>query len=312
MRFSTGLISGVSLVLMSLVWTVTCISSVAAEDQSWRGSGQSTGNQPAKSALTGQAIRPVQVGNQPQQSIANGIGGQPAQATGQPSRAPFRLTPGEQEYVEKVLKAWEYYSNQILTFDTKFALRTYDSTFQTPGGGPVQPRVSQGVLKYKKSDLGLFSIEGDRPEKWLCDGDAIFQYKYDQKVLVEYPLAPEAKGHALENGPMPFVFGAPAAKLKERYWIRPIAPPEGVKDQIWLKIYPRRRDDAAEYREADLILSTKSLTPMGVKLYSPNGQTEKSFTFFDTVINQNDLLGFLKGDPFKPNLPSGWTKQTQR
>ncbi len=303
------------------------VDHATAADESWRVSGnqnQTTAGQPAPSGGAAtypnrssvvrpvSPVRPVQTQNGPnsqtvppqQQRAPAGV--QPA------AGAPFQLSPQEQKYVEQVLTAWEYYGNQIKTFDSKFVLRTYDSTFQTADGGAPQPKVSQGILKYKKPDQGLFEIEGDRPEKWVSDGKAFYQFKYDEKQLVEYQLPPESQGQALEDGPIPFVFGSSAEKLKQRYWVKPLAPPAGQKDQIWLKIYPRRRQDAAEFRETDLILSTKDLTPMGVLMYSPNGQTKKSFTFFETKINDSNLFGFLKGDPFSPKTPSGWTRVVER
>ena len=48
----------------------------------------------------------------------------------------------------------------------------------------------------------------------------MFEYRHDQKQLVERPIPPQLQGQAIVDGPLPFLFGAEAAKLKARYWMR--------------------------------------------------------------------------------------------
>ena len=72
-----------------------------------------------------------------------------------------------------------------------------------PGQQPPQPAKGDWV---KQTDaIG---------EHWVCDGKSVFEYRHDQKQLVERPIPPQLQGKAIVDGPLPFLFGAEAAKLK--------------------------------------------------------------------------------------------------
>jgi hypothetical protein len=45
------------------------------------------------------------------------------------------------------------------------------------------------------------------------------------------------------------LFGAKAEKIKERYWVRAVHPPQGKEGQeYWIQAYPKRRQDAANFK----------------------------------------------------------------
>ena len=54
----------------------------------------------------------------------------------------------------------------------------------------------------------------------MCDGKSVFEYRHQDKHLVERPIPKELQGQSIVDGPLPFLFGAEAAKLKARYWLR--------------------------------------------------------------------------------------------
>ena len=206
--------------------------------------------------------------------------------------------------MDQVLAAWEKQSNRVSTFETKFTRREYDPVF----GPKVGARFTdQGMLKYKQPDKGLFRIDGERPEQWISDGVAIFEFNHQKKQLVEHQLPAEMRGKAIADGPLPFLFGAKAEKIKQRYWIRLIASPD-PQNQIWLQAYPRHQQDAANFQSAELILNAKNMVPLGIQLHLPNGKSRTSYTFFDVIVNDPNPLRFLQGDPFSPRAPLGWTK----
>ena len=107
---------------------------------------------------------------------------------------------------------------------------------------------------------------------------------------------------------LPFLFGASAEKLKRRYWIRAVAPPPGVQNQIWLEAYPRYQQDAADFQRADIVLDAKNVLPLGIQLHLPNGETRTSYSFYGMIVNDPNPLRFLEGDPFSPRAPLGWTR----
>ena len=61
-------------------------------------------------------------------------------------------------------------------------------------------------------------------EHWVCDGENVYEYRHDQKQLVVRPIPPAMQGQAIVDGPLPFLFGAEADKLKARYWMRAEQP----------------------------------------------------------------------------------------
>ena len=270
----------------SLVF-VLAVTAATAQEQPWRGSNP--GRQPA--------TQPPTLRQQP--------AGKPAQPRAQ-ARAPFVLTPQEQAQVDHFLRAWEQRSDKIKTFETKFARREYDPVFGPKDG---QPRFTdEGELKFKAPDKGLFLVNGERPEQWVSDGNSIFEFNHQKRQLIEHKLPPEMQGKAIEDGPLPFLFGAQAEKLKRRYWIRLLPPPRGVQNQIWLEAYPRHQQDAANFQRAELILNAQDLLPLGMQLHLPNGKSRTSYTFYGVVVNDPNPLRFLKGDPFSPKSPLGWTR----
>ncbi|HUT14459.1 MAG TPA: TIGR03009 domain-containing protein [Thermoguttaceae bacterium] len=235
------------------------------------------------------------------------------QPTPPPVRAPFQLTPQEEDYLNRVLLFWEQRGQQVKTFACNFCRWDYDGVF----GNANAPRyVDKGLVKYAAPDKGLYrvtqsnqnqewvAIESQREEHWVCDGKSVYEFNHKTKQLIQHVLPPELQGTAIQDGPLPFLFGAQASKLKERYFMRVITPPN-IQNQIWLEAYPRFQRDAANFQRAELILSVTEtdLNPFALQLFSPNGKDRTVFQFGDIVVN----------NPW-PNLdfvvitPPFWTK----
>ena len=256
----------------------------------------------------------------------------------QPPQAPFQLSPQQQADLMAVLRAWEEKSDGIKLLYCDFVRWDYDAVFgqrnpdpknpQLPGA--IIPRESHGELKYAAPDKGLYHIKEikeykatvggkkefvtrtDGGEHWICDGLAIWEYNFEKKQLIERKLPPELQGKAITDGPLPFLFGAQAGKLMQRYFLR-IATPDTVKGQIWLEAYPRFQFDAANFQRATMILDQKTFWPFALEVILPNAQAngarEKSrhvHQFQNHLVN--DPLRIFKADFSKPDLPRGWTK----
>jgi TIGR03009 family protein len=232
-----------------------------------------------------------------------------------PPAPPFTLTPQEEAQLDRVLNQWEERNRDIKTFDCRFRRWIYDVVF----GPPDQAKfIDLGVIKYAKPDRGLFridttekdgkevSIDNARAEHWLSDGKSIFIYSPGKKQLIEQQLPPELQGKAIADGPLPFVFGAEAKKLKERYWIRLLPPDKNQQDQILLEAFPRHQQDAANFHHAQFIITAEKMEPYALNLVQPNGKDHMAYVFFDVVVN--DPLRLFKGDPFRAFTPLGWQK----
>ncbi len=233
-----------------------------------------------------------------QQSSQQPVAARPA-AGQQQLPARFQLTPHQTAELNRVLKAWEAASSQVKTFECDFNRFTYDATF----GNPDRPVFDEGHLKYAAPDKGMFKVEGARPEHWICDGKAIFEYNFQSKLLTEHRLPPELHGKAISDGPLPFLFGANADKLRQRYFLRITTPPDKSGKEVWLEACPRYQQDAANFQRADLIIAVSGMQPTAVQIWEPGGKQRKVYEFKNIQVNQKNLFGFLKGDPFVAKLP---------
>ena len=252
-------------------------------------------------------------------------------------QVPFRLSPSEVEYRDRVLMFWEKNSAEVQTFSCRFTRWEYDAAFGGPNWEKQARSIGHGVLNFKSPDKGEYHVEkleflvqgganGGRPlykeqpgqfgEHWICDGQKVIEYVPQRKVLIERQLPPEMQGAAISEGPLPFMFGAKADKLNARYWIRPLAAPATKdakgnlvqSDEIWLEAVPKRREDAANYKALRVILSKQDFLPQGLVMFMPNGKSRTTFHFHQRVVNRADILDWLQRDFFNPKTPKGWQR----
>jgi TIGR03009 family protein len=292
--------------------------------------------QPARSPAV--AARQTTRGNPPPAGGQTGAGRQPAQPQHAPNTptlqrrqaqatAPFQLTPQQQALVDRMLTAWERESTKFRKFACDFTRYEYDAVFSKRD----EPRfVDLGYIKYAAPDKGAFRvthtqqngrvlpIEPRRAEHWICDGSSVYGYDFVQEQLVEAKLPPELQGKAIANGPLPFLFGAQAQRLKQRYWIRDVTPRDEkgrvlspYNGQVWLEAYPRYQADAANFKRAELILTTGSMEPFALQLHLPGGQQRTVYRFSNIQVNARDpadLLDLFPDRDFSAQLPAGWKR----
>jgi TIGR03009 family protein len=260
---------------------------------------------------------------------ANGAAGKPGQAAApkQPE-PPFRLTQGEQKLLDEILKHWEEHNNRTKTFKCKFTRWEYQ-----PALAPNDPKFkannylhteAKGEIKYKNPDMGAFRVREmlqydpnlkepdfqkvtENFEHWVCDGEAIYEYKFTDKKLLVHPIPKEMQGEAITDGPVPFIFGAKADKLKQRYFLRDATPKAEVGKHTWLEVFPRFQHDAANFQRAQVVLDDATFNIFALMIEMPGGQERTNFSFTEIVIN--DSLGWIKGDFASPTTPKGWQKE---
>lgn len=235
----------------------------------------------------------------------------PGQAYPQPApQAPFTLSPEEQGVVDRVLVDWQAMSANVKTFQSDFTRWDYDGVF---GDATTPKKIVNGVLRYSAPDKGYYDLE-DKSEKWICTGDAIFEFKTDQKQVREYPLPPEMRGKAISEGPLPFVFGVEAEKMKARYWLRITTPPQNQGTQVWIEAFPKLAKDAANFTKVDIILTflvqdgkVVKLEPFGMNMVLPNGKDRTAYVFRNmetngVLANFKEFIGWF----VRPATPLGW------
>jgi TIGR03009 family protein len=267
-----------------------------------------------------------------------GAPAQPGAAPVQPMGPPFQIDNVEQQFVMQVLQMWEAESSKVNTFNADFERWEYDAVW-----GPGQDKAlikSTGTLSYSKPDKGSFKIDqinrwvkkdpqdtlpdaaGDYVlqkeevgEHWVCDGKAVYEYNHRTKQLVVTPIPEQMRGQSIVDGPLPFLFGAEATKLMDRYWIR---SKQGNAQQLWLEAYPKRQNDAANYDHVEVILDRKTMQPMAIQVHlpgqrGPDGKTPQRhvYMFHEPTINGTMEAWF--GKLFSaPRTPLGWTRVVQQ
>ena len=235
---------------------------------------------------------------------------------------PFQLNTREQELLDKILAQWEAKNTSTKTFKCKFERYEYDSMLKDKSEAKDNLRSrSTGEVKYKQPDHGMFHVveatefnandnkyekRTEGLEHWVCDGAAIYEFVPADKKLKVHPLPEEMRGEAIADGPIPFIFGAKADKMKQRYWLRDVTPKEEIGKRTWLEAFPKYQHDAGNFSSA-LLLLNDDFTIYGLQVTLPGGQQRTAFIFSNVVIN--DPLAIIKGDFAAPRTPLGWTKE---
>jgi len=212
--------------------------------------------------------------------------------------------------LDRVLSGWERESDKIKTLSANFTLWEYGDAFgqAAPSAGPPKvKREAKGEIHFAAPDKGSFrELEGG-DQRWMCDGTAIYEYKAKEKELHEYRLPEELRGQSISKGPLPFVFGAKAEVMKQRYAMRIVTPPD-AQGQVWIEAWPRTQQDAANFHHVQVILDQKLMLPVAIRMYDidhnpPSLQKFKVYVFANTKVNSGwDRIKDFFSQPTTPPL----------
>ncbi len=203
------------------------------------------------------------------------------------TKAPFEpLTKEQSDYLDVVLNTWEQRTGRIEQYQCTLSRWQYD-----PSIDPSAPAViDKGVLQYAKPDKGLFRIDDRQTlskkspnpeyrtsdkfgEYWVCDGEYIHIRDRNEMKALKVQLAPEQRHNGIHNSPLPFLFGVKAEQMKQRYWLRPVAPPAGSSD-VWLEAWPKQLDDAGNYSRVQVVLDQNEVLPKALIVFLPNWEAK--------------------------------------
>ncbi len=254
-------------------------------------------------------------------------------------QAPFPPLPKQhQEYLDQVLKYWEHSSSQIKRYRCQFTRWEYNPVFgprQDPRTGVTPANtIATGRVQFQTPDKGMYEVQklfayeaprvaGGEPqyvpqqaegfEKWICDGKSVFEFDYQQKKLHQQELPAQLQGKAIADGPLPFLFGAKVSKIKSRYWIRVITPKD-VQGEYWLEAFPKRGEDARNYKRIEIYIAQEDFLPKGMRIFPPNfnaktNPSSTAFTFEKRDINfidpkKLDVLQIFSRAFHSPNPPN--------
>ncbi|WP_428308825.1 TIGR03009 domain-containing protein [Lacipirellula sp.] len=276
----------------------------------------------------------AQVGGVLGAPVAGPNGGAPVATA--PNGAPMNLPPGppfiltelEKAEVFRILDMWEKSSADVKTFNSSFERWEYDAVF---GPGADIPMIkAKGTLSFSKPDKGSFKIDSisrwgkndpqstdvnapgtwaPKPdeigEHWVCDGKAVYEYSHRDKQLKVTSIPEEMRGTKIVDGPLPFLFGAEAKKLMDRYWIRQRASDPSM---IWLEAHPRWPADALNYDMVDVMLDRKTMQPKAIQVKLPGGKQRHAYMFTAPKVNETGLGDWFPSLFTAPRVPFGWTR----
>lgn len=248
----------------------------------------------------------------------------------------FQLNALQQSALDAVLNSWQQKSATVSTFSCSFQRWEYDVVFGPKSKDKEIPLYKNvGELSYNKPDKGSFQITetnkwqeepappGQPPnaekkgtwvkqpdaigDHWVCDGKSVYQYRPDLKQLVEHPIPPALQGQGIADGPLPFLFGADAAKLKQRYWMKLDQQQNQDQNQIWIIAMPKFQAQAADFTEVDVILDAKALLPLYMQVWMPN-RSHHVYIFDIKNASVNNPLARIQALFERPSVPFGWKR----
>ena len=229
--------------------------------------------------------------------------------------------------LEQLLQNWSQHSAKIQKLQGTHQRFVYDNVFMTqrrsvgafyyeaPSKGriDIQPvKITPGdKIQYKDPQtqkIVTWTLKQDRPERWICNGEQIWQVNDAAKQVEIVSIPAEHQGQNIMDGPLPFLFGMPPAKAKRRYQLSLVHSSKLRPNQVQLHVLPRLQRDAANWQSAEVILDTTQYLPVAVRLIDPTGNTETTYLFKDLKVNAEEpgfLRRFFVGeekDPFNPSL----------
>lgn len=226
--------------------------------------------------------------------------------------------------LEKILLKWEAESAKIKSLHGKHTRREFNKTFkvekisegefflETPDKGRIDmmakvPKKGEVSARKDPDDNEPYTLEKGPSERWICTGEEIISFNEDDKTYVREELPPSMRGKNIVHSPLPFLFGMKAEDAKNRFSLALLAVGE---DTVKIKAIPRMDSDRQNYREAQIILDTKTYIPKAVQLIDPNG-LETVYIFKNTVPNDGNfaqrLVSSFRENPYKPSF-KGYTR----
>ncbi len=229
----------------------------------------------------------------------------------------------------RVLEDWSEKSAGFERLEGEILRREYETTFavervgtgyfyyETPDKGRLDlnavkitpqmltARSQKGAkVKRRKKDGAPFTLESGQPMKWVCDGQRIINIDVDVKTASVHKLPEELRGGNIMNGPLPFLFGLPPLEAVNRFALKLTRRPTQQSPFAILKAIPKRSDDASSWKEAEVILDTRTGLPAHVRLLRPSGNLEDVYSFSKLRMNRpgGKIFEFFGRRPFKVDL----------
>lgn len=138
-----------------------------------------------------------------------------------------------------------------------------------------------------------YDLQPDQQELWCCDGQRVYSLDLAKKEALVAQLPADMQGRNIMDSPLPFLFGMPPEKAKQRFELSFSRPFEPQSGKAYLKILPRLKTDASTWIQATVILDLEQFLPMAVQLVDPAGTKITVYSFTNFTVNKPTFLDHL-------------------
>jgi TIGR03009 family protein len=190
--------------------------------------------------------------------------------------------------LDDLLARWEARSRDLRALSVKFRRIDDSHAFNTK-------RTYAGRLHIQGPDrLYVDSYEtkddepiGDFSERMVLDGKDLYHFVgLTHKVWI-FRREPDAARTRLEYGPLAFLFGIDAARLRERFEIEILREDA---DMYTLRATPKKQEDRDEFSQALIKLDRRRLFPVAIRLTMPRGPDTRTYTCSTSDLDENPMI----------------------
>jgi TIGR03009 family protein len=231
----------------------------------------------------------------------------PAQGQARPAPNPARM--------QQLLKAWEGQSAKLTSLDVSIYRIDKDvkwgdeihyegrAVFKAPNLAYLDFSRLKMKPDAKKKLVPVINPQTGKPEKTrvetvVCSDKDVWQYLYETKQILIFPLAKEQRQRALEEGPLPFLFNMRADEAAKRYQMTLLD--EDEKFYV-VKVIPRLKEDQDSFKTALLTLEKTYLLPSRIALLNADGKSTRDYRLTSIKPNAKVDAKWFAGVPLK-----GW------
>jgi TIGR03009 family protein len=210
--------------------------------------------------------------------------------------APAAAAAPDPRKMEQILELWSQRSKSVKTLGVQFlredVVQAWAETTRFEGTAYLQSP-SRAFLKFDRiGEDGKAQLS----EQIICTGERVYHFQAETKQVSIYPLAPEDKQKAMEEGPLPFLFNMDAANARTRYAMTLMK--EDAANYL-ISITPIQKADQESFSRAFIFLDRKGLKPTKIVLVDPSNKKDtKTFTIRDIQENLTINAGWFNADGF--------------
>ena len=227
--------------------------------------------------------------------------------------------PEELAYISDFLSKWQEQSKniEVINYDFTRLKRTAHGLTE-----------AYGRVKYQAPDKGLFEIHsalidnkkvtetGDK-ERYVCTGDAVYQFDFAEKRLTEFLIPQEQRGKGTLDSPLMVLVGANPQELQNRFYLIALNPwSNEVANCYCFRAWPKWPEDR-DFTSVELAIDNKSFHAKELRVFKPGGTDYEVYKITKTEKNLFGQIGqiFAKDDFDRGTIvkskPRDWAFETK-